>query len=100
MATSIEPRVSTENGFDYFSIHNAVAAELGCKTAECRAYVDIFTFKRWLAQGYVVRKGEQGTKITTWIPVTKTDDEGKVTVVGKRPKGVTVFCRHQVDKRR
>ncbi len=99
MATSVEPRAAAENGFDYFSIHNAIAAELGCQTAECRAYVDIFTFKRWLAKGYVVRKGEHGTKITTWIPITKTDDQGRLTVVGRRPKSVTLFCRHQVEKK-
>lgn len=85
--------------FSHFSIHNAVQAEMGCPSAECRAYQDIFTFKRWLAQGFVVRKEERGTPITTWISVTKTDDDGNQTVVGKRPKKVTVFCRHQVERR-
>lgn len=86
-----------QNGFTHFSIHNAVAAELGCETAECRAYVDIFTFKRWLAQGYLVKKGEHGTQITTWIPISKKQDDGTKKIVGKKPRTVTVFCRHQVE---
>jgi len=86
--------------FSHFSIHNAVQAQLACPDATCEAYKDIFTFKRWKAQGFVVRKGEKGTRITTWITKTNKDDEGKVTVIGKRPKVAIVFCRHQVESER
>lgn len=84
--------------FNHFSIHNAVQAQLACPEGDCEAYKDIFTFKRWKAQGYFVRKGEKGTRITTWIATTKTDDEGNEVVTGKRPRTAVVFCRHQVEK--
>jgi hypothetical protein len=84
--------------FAHFSIHNAVQAQLACPDGTCEAYQDIFTFRRWKAQGYFVRKGEKGTKISTWIPKTDTDEEGNERVVGQRPKTAVVFCRHQVEK--
>jgi antirestriction protein ArdC len=96
---AVQTRPLPEGDFNHFSIHNAVRAELGCPTAECRAYVEILTFKRWLAKGFVVRKGEHGIKITTWIPIVETDDQGNRVVKGKRPKTVTVFCRHQVEQK-
>ena len=82
--------------FDHFSVHNAVQAQLACPAASCEAYRDIFTRRRWRAQGYLVRKGEQGTAITTWI-LAPTRDEGDEKPV-RRPKRVFVFCRHQVER--
>jgi len=75
------------------SIANATAVaqamvEKGCG---CVPYVDVFSYRRWQAQGYQVQKGEHGIKVTTWIHYT--DKEGKDQV---RPKNVTLFCRHQV----
>jgi hypothetical protein len=84
--------------FDHFSVHNAVAAEAACPTLECRAYADIFTFGRWLAQGYGVKKGQQGAKVTTWISVPEPDDEDGRVVRRKRPKTAVVYCRHQVER--
>ena len=82
--------------FEHFSVHNAVQAQLACPTAQCEAYRDIFTRRRWRAQGYAVRKGEPGTPITTWIVVPSRDDgEDKPN---RRPKRVFVFCRHQVER--
>jgi len=60
--------------FDHFSIHNAVQAQLACPESSCQAYADIFTFKRWRAQGFVVMKGEKGARVKTWIPITRTDE--------------------------
>jgi hypothetical protein len=85
--------------FEHFSVHNAVAAEAACSTFECRAYTDIFTVRRWRAQGYRVRKGEQGAAITTWIVSPPGDDDGDAKLV-RRPKRVFVFCRHQVERLR
>ena len=90
--------VTAENArrFGYFSIHNAVTAELACDEGSCRAYKDIFTFARWRAQGFTVAKGQKGTRITALVPITTTDQHGNEVVVGKRPKTAVVFCRHQV----
>jgi hypothetical protein len=82
--------------FGHFSIHNAVTAELACEEGTCRAYEDIFTFARWRVQGFYVRKGERGTRITTLIPIKGTNEQGNEVVVGKRLKTAVVFCRHQV----
>ena len=85
--------------FDHFSIHNAVAAEAACPTHECRAYTDIFTFRRWLAQGYAVKKGERGTKVTTWIPRPEPEDAEDRVVRRKKSRTAVVYCRHQVESR-
>ena len=83
--------------FRHFSVHNAVQAQLACPEASCEAYRDIFTARRWGAQGYAVRNGEQGTAITTWIATPSRDDDGS-DKPARRPKRVFVFCRHQVDR--
>ena len=83
--------------FRHFSVHNAVQAQLACPEASCEAYRDIFTRRRWRAQGYAVRKGEQGTAITTWIATPSRENDGDDKPV-RRSKRVFVFCRHQVDR--
>jgi antirestriction protein ArdC len=93
MATTTE-NMSAEDArtFEHFSVHNAVQAQLACPQASCEAYTDIFTYRRWRAQGYAVRKGENGTVVTTWITTRgRGDGEPK-----RRPKRAVLFCRHQV----
>lgn len=81
----------------YSGTHAEILAEVanlqGC---QCVAYRDWFTYRRWQAQGMQVQKGQHGVKLTTWIPVTKIDNDGEKKVVGKRPRGASVFCRCQV----
>ena len=82
--------------FERFSVQNAaiVAEAFPCG---CEAYVDVFTYRRWQAQGFQVQKGEKSVRVTTWIPIKHTDETtGEKKVVGKRPKVAAVFCRHQV----
>ena len=85
--------------FDHFSVHNAVVAEATCPTLECRAYTDIFTFRRWLALGFRVKRGERGASITTWVPVAEHDDGERHVARPRRPRRAVVFCRHQVEPR-
>jgi hypothetical protein len=92
------PGAKGARDFTYFSIHNAVQAQLACPEGSCEAYKDIFTFRRWKAQGFFVRRGEKGTRITTWIEKVETDEERNEKATGKRPKVAVVFCRHQVEK--
>jgi N-terminal domain of anti-restriction factor ArdC len=82
--------------FGHFSVHNAAQAQLACPAAQCEAYRDILTRRRWRAVGYAVRKGEQGTAITTWIVAPSRDDGDEKPT--RRPKRVFVFCRHQVER--
>jgi len=59
----------------------------------CEPYQDVFTYNRWKAQGYQVRRGEHGCKVTTWVPKDKDNPDA-----GVFPRNATVFCRCQVDK--
>ena len=82
--------------FEHKSIWNAATVE-ELRPCGCKAYKDIFTYKRWQAQGFQVMKGEVGTRITTFKTIYKTDEEtGEKIPVGKRPWTSVVFCRCQV----
>ena len=75
-------------------ILEAASRERGCS---CKAYTSYFTFRRWKAQGFQVQKGEHGIKLTTYIPVHKTDPKtGEKVPNGVRPKTTSVFCSCQV----
>ena len=69
----------------------------------CEPYEDIFTFARWEALGFCVRKGETSIKIGSWVPVatkTKTDAETGKETQGKaflKPHTMCLFCRCQVE---
>ena len=79
--------------FERYSAFNAatVKASLPCG---CEPYEDVFTFKRWIAQGLVVRKGEHAVRISTYAPIT---DKETGEIIGRRPWRSAVFCRHQTD---
>ena len=63
MSISTKQMSATEAlDFHHFSVHNAVQAQLACPEASCEAYRDIFTRRRWQAQGYAIRKGETGNR--------------------------------------
>ena len=85
--------------FDRFSVMNATIVESSLPCG-CKAYEDVFTYRRWQAQGYQVRRGEKAIKIAIYAPITQKDqDTGEETVIGKRPWTSAVFCRHQVDRK-
>lgn len=81
--------------FESFSIRNAMIVESSFE-CDCKAYEDIFTYKRWRAQGFQVQKGSKAVKISTYAPITKVNDDGEKVIVGKRPWVSNVFCRCQV----
>jgi hypothetical protein len=98
MSTSTTQMSATQAlDFHHFSAYNAVQAQLACPEASCEAYRDIFTRRRWRAQGFSVRSGEQGAAITTWIMKPSREDKGDQRPI-RRPKRVLVFCRHQVER--
>lgn len=87
--------------FEMYSEKNAgiveeAAAERGC---ECEAYVSIFTFNRWIAQGRVVKKGEHATfvQIPNFREIVdeKTGEKKKIKIGERR---VAVFCKCQTKK--
>jgi antirestriction protein ArdC len=68
-----------------------IAKDKGCG---CVPYQDWFTFKRWEAQGFHVRKGEHGTKI--FMQRENIDPETQAVTSVSRFK-TYVFCRCQVE---
>lgn len=93
-----------------------VTSECGCEP-----YSDVFTFNRWKAQGFHVRKGEKATKLATYVPAknslrcaagcgetwtAKKTDSGLCPKCGAEgvpagaliPRSLSVFCRHQVEE--
>ena len=97
MTTKARMTEREATSFDTFSMMNAtiVVSERKC---ECQPYIDIFTYNRWKAQGFQVKRGEHGTHIQTFVPITKADNDGNVKVTGRVPKTSVVFCRCQVEK--
>ncbi len=91
--------------FSCYSAANGAIATITLKASgvcdgTCDPYTQIFTFNRWLAQGYAVQKGQHGAKLGIVIPTTKTEikDGKEVVVETGRPWSTTVFCFHQVRK--
>ena len=83
--------------FDRFSVanHTIVKRTLHC---DCNPYKDVFTYGRWKAQGYQVRRGEHGIHIPV-ISTTLTPNEEDEEQLEERKlfHSAVVFCRCQVD---
>lgn len=60
-------------------------AQKGIPPEQVQPRHNVFTFKAWLKTGRVVKKGETGVSIVTWIPQTK---DGQTVM---RPKPAKVF---------
>ena len=68
----------------------------------CLPYADCFTFGRWRAQGFHVRRGEKGIAFASWVPIGGNDgddDDGAGEPSAPRliSRTLYVFCRHQVE---
>ena len=61
----------------------------------CEAYKDVFTYRRWKAQGKQVQKGQKGFKLQVFVKKEWEDKEGNKNWK-TYPKTTTVFCRCQV----
>lgn len=71
-----------------------VAESKGCT---CKAYVDWYTYRRWQALGFQVRKGEKGTSLPVYMSAEVTNAETHETTTKTFQKRTHVFCRCQVD---
>ena len=72
----------------------------GIAGADILPRVNVFTFHAWKALGRVVRKGEHGVKVCTYVPMSKGEDQpdGSVKVSSfRRPRVTTVFHVSQTD---
>lgn len=81
--------------FDRYSVANAVTVKsaLACG---CEPYVDVFTYRRWQAQGMQVQRGEHAIRLPVIYAREETDPETGETRSRRRFGKSAVFCRHQV----
>jgi len=90
--------MSAEDAKQFGRVSHANAAwvmhNLKCN---CNPYEDVFTYNRWQAQGYQVRRGEHGIKLSIVKEVPHEERDG-TTTTRKIFAGATVFCKCQVDK--
>lgn len=94
-----KPRMTAAEAreFEMYSETNANIVENACPNG-CVAYEDVFTFNRWIAQGFVVMKGQKSTKITVYTKRETVDATTGEKKFARVPRPVSVFCRCQVTK--
>lgn len=59
---------------------------------------NVFTFHAWKALNRVVKKGEKGVRIVTFIPTEKVNTETGEIERGTFPKNTTVFHISQTEE--
>jgi len=96
MATQSKLTAEGARSFHRFSPGNAmiVAAARPCG---CKPYEDVFTFRRWLAQGFVVQRGQKAIKLPVIVDEEREED-GEIKPSRRFVTGA-VFCRCQVVTR-
>jgi len=95
---SLKRAVSGQSFTNFPAIFHGFAAK-GIPESEIKPRENIFTFDAWKALGRVVRRGEHGIKITTFIE-SKSKEIDKDTGERKtfrRPWTTTVFHISQTD---
>jgi hypothetical protein len=85
----------TARHFDRYSVANAVAVKEALPCG-CEPYVDVFTYRRWKAQGFQVQKGEKAIRLPLIYQRTETDPETGKETTTRRTGRSAVFCRCQV----
>ena len=85
----------TARQFDRFSVANAVAVKQALPCG-CEPYVDVFTYKRWKAQGFQVQRGEKAIRLPLIYLRTRADPETGDERQERRMGRSAVFCRCQV----
>lgn len=82
--------------FERMSTGNMHACRTHFASCECDPYQDIYTYRRWQAQGYHVMKGQKGFK----IPVVKhiINEENQTEEFRPLFVSAAVFCRCQVEE--
>lgn len=85
----------TARQFDRYSIANAVTVKQALPCG-CEPYVDVFTFRRWKAQGFQVQRGERAVRLPLIYQRTETDPNTGEERTRQRAGRSAVFCRCQV----
>lgn len=89
--------VQGESMSNYPAIYHGFAAK-GIPEADIRPRVNVFTFNAWRELGRVVRRGEHGVRVVSFVPMTRRDEAtGALVQLGRRPRSVTVFHVTQTE---
>ena len=96
MATST-PTFTPETAkrFDRYSVANAVTVKEALPCG-CEPYVDVFTYRRWKAQGFQVQRGEKAIRLPLIYQRTEKDPDTGEQTSSRRVGRSAVFCRCQV----
>lgn len=95
--------ISHQSTMNYQAIIEGFA-EKGIPLDQIVPRENVFTFNAWKALGRVVRKGEHGVKVCTYVECKGKDaNEGEAGEEGKarsykRPRSTTVFHISQTDE--
>jgi hypothetical protein len=81
--------------FERFSVGNATTAESALDCG-CKAYVDVYTYNRWQAQGFQVKRGQRAVRLPMVKDVEREAENGE-TKTRRIFTSSSVFCRHQVE---
>ncbi len=92
------PEFTSESAkqFDRFSVGNA-ALLLSVLDCSCQPYSDVFTYRRWKAQGFQVQRGEKSIRLPLIYARTEKDPETGEERTTRRRGRSAVFCRCQVQ---
>lgn len=93
---SLKRAVHGQSFSNFPAIFQGFAAK-GIPEAEIKPRENVFTFQAWKALGRVVRKGEHGVKVTTFIESTKENRETGEKESFRRPWTTTVFHVSQTE---
>jgi hypothetical protein len=103
MARGTKPTMTAEQARSFERLSALSYAQLADQLeCGCEPYRDTFTFGRWRAQGYHVRRGERAYRFQSWIEVGNDPDNDPEDGSEDRnprliPRMLAVFCRHQVE---
>ena len=86
----------TARQFDRFSVANAVTVKKSLPCG-CEPYVDVFTYRRWKAQGFQVQRGQKAIKLPLIYKLSETDPKTGERTESRRIGSAAVFCRCQVN---
>jgi hypothetical protein len=98
---SLKRAVSGQSLTNFPAIFQGFAAK-GIAESEIKPRENVFTFEAWKALGRVVRRGEHGVKITTFIESKSKEidnDTGEPKTI-RRPWTTTVFHISQTEPRK
>jgi antirestriction protein ArdC len=93
---ALQNAITHESTINYEAIFDGFA-EKGIDANNILPRQNIFTFNAWRALGRIVRRGEHGVKVVTWIRCTKKDKETGEDVGYMKPNTTTVFHISQTD---